>query len=90
MQYGLANALRYVYILTGFWHKSNSSSSSELFGPDFDSEESPAHRFLRSVHDIVIERGWFRLRIRWGDNMVIFFNRGIETGVYHQDNIQHM
>lgn len=49
----------------------------------------PAHRFLKSVHNIVIERGWLRLRARWGDNIYLEYKKGIDAGVYDEhDAIQ--
>lgn len=43
----------------------------------------PAHVYMRSVHNISIERSWLRLRLEWGDNAVQFFNKGIDDGVYN-------
>ncbi|TFY75926.1 hypothetical protein EWM64_g8088 [Hericium alpestre] len=48
------------------------------------------HVYLRSVHNITIERSWLRLRLDWGDTAVYFFNKGIEEGRYDdQDPDQH-
>jgi hypothetical protein len=60
-----------------------------IFHPELDDADSPAHRYLRSVHNILIERGWFRLRLYWGDNVYIFFMRGQELGIYNAENPQH-
>ncbi|TDL13749.1 hypothetical protein BD410DRAFT_817268 [Rickenella mellea] len=54
-----------------------------IFHPEYDLEELPAHVYLRSVHNISIERQWLRLRLDWGDNVVMFFNKGVEDGVYN-------
>ncbi|KAF7986909.1 hypothetical protein HWV62_12687 [Athelia sp. TMB] len=57
-----------------------------IFHPDFDLDTLPAHVYLRSVHNISIERSWLRLRLDWGDNVVLFFNKGIEDGLYNPNN----
>ncbi|KAH9921377.1 hypothetical protein B0H21DRAFT_701632 [Amylocystis lapponica] len=59
-----------------------------LFHEDIDNTELPAHVYLRSVHNISIERSWLRLRIDFGDNAVLFFQRGIDDGVYNPDHPQ--
>jgi hypothetical protein len=38
----------------------------------------PAHRFLKSIHNITIERGWLRVRVQWGDNVKVFWEAGEE------------
>ncbi|KIK51884.1 hypothetical protein GYMLUDRAFT_78053 [Collybiopsis luxurians FD-317 M1] len=54
----------------------------EIFHPECSLEELPAHIYLRSVHNISIECSWLRLRLDFGDNAVLFFNRGIEDDHY--------
>lgn len=61
---------------------------STIFYPEYSIDELAAHIYLRSVHNISIERSWLRLRLDWGDNVVIFFNKGIEDGVYNPNNPQ--
>ena len=61
----------------------------EILHPDFDIQELPAHVYLRSIHNISIERSWLRLRLDWGDNAVIVFEKGIDEGIYNPDNTQH-
>jgi hypothetical protein len=51
--------------------------------------ELPAHNDLRSVHNISSEHSWLRLRLDFGDNAVLFFNKGIEDGVYNSDDANH-
>ena len=63
--------------------------SRDFFHPDIDSNDVPAHRFLRSVHNIVIERGWLRLRSLWGDNVYLEYMKGIEAGLYDENNEVH-
>jgi hypothetical protein len=51
--------------------------------------ELPAHIYIRSIHNITIERSWLRLRLDFGDNAVLHFNQGIEEGIYNPDNPEH-
>ncbi|KAJ4500374.1 hypothetical protein C8R41DRAFT_811193 [Lentinula lateritia] len=48
----------------------------EAFAGDIPVEQVAAHRFLQSIHNITIERGWLRLRLEWGDNVKIFWDAG--------------
>ncbi|OBZ79570.1 hypothetical protein A0H81_00262 [Grifola frondosa] len=59
-----------------------------IFHGDIDPTEPPAHVYLRSVHNISIGCSWLRLRLDFGDNAVIFFNKGIEDGLYDPDDPQ--
>ncbi|KAF9461875.1 hypothetical protein BDZ94DRAFT_791699 [Collybia nuda] len=59
----------------------------EFFSPDLDLDELAAHKFLKSIYNITIERGWYRLRISWGDNVKIFWAAGSE--VYNSTNTCH-
>ena len=61
---------------------------SEITHPDIDIQELPAHVYLRSVHNVAIERAWLRLRLDWGDNAVIVFEQGKDEGIYNPDNPQ--
>ncbi|KAJ3762218.1 hypothetical protein EV360DRAFT_36154 [Lentinula raphanica] len=61
----------------------------EIFHPDCPVDELPAHVYLRSIHNISIERSWLRLRLDFGDNAVLFFYRGIEDGIYNSNNADH-
>ncbi|OCH87812.1 hypothetical protein OBBRIDRAFT_735571 [Obba rivulosa] len=65
------------------------SALRQIFYPEIAIEELPAHVFLRSVHNISIERSWLRLRLEFGDNAVIFFQRGEESGVYRPHDPNH-
>lgn len=86
--FGLANALRCVTQSLTCQHISRLTHRSMIFHPDFDLTELPAHMYVRSIHNISIERSWLRLRLDWGDNMVIFFKKGIEDGMYNPDDPQ--
>jgi hypothetical protein len=81
--FGLGNALRYV-----LWScldvRTVEALYREIFSPDLPIDELPAHRFLRSVNNITVERGWLQLRVRWGDNVKIFWDAGI--GIYNPAN----
>ncbi|KAL0577351.1 hypothetical protein V5O48_004634 [Marasmius crinis-equi] len=48
----------------------------EEFQPELYIDKNPAHRFLKSVSNITIERGWLRLQLQWGENMKIFWEAG--------------
>ena len=71
--FGLANALRYVLVLH---HMINKTGCRESFADHLSIDELPAHRLLKSIHNITIERGWLRLRLQWGDNIKIFWDAG--------------
>lgn len=55
---------------------------SESFHPGIDSHETPAHVYVRSVHNIAVERSWLRLRLEFGDSAVICFKQGEDDGIY--------
>jgi len=57
--------------------------------PDIDSTETPAHVYVRSVHDISRERGRLRLRLEFGDNAVMVFKKAEEDGTYLAHVPQH-
>jgi hypothetical protein len=44
--------------------------------------ETPAHVYVRSVHNIAVERSWLRLRLEFGDNTVIVLKQGEDDGIY--------
>jgi hypothetical protein len=48
----------------------------QCFAPDFPLAEMTAHEFLKSIYNIVIERGWLRLRSQWSDNVLEFWRAG--------------
>ncbi|KAJ2918367.1 hypothetical protein MD484_g2022, partial [Candolleomyces efflorescens] len=66
------------------------SETTQVFGianalrPEIPLNELPAVRYMRSVHNISIERAWLRLRLDWGNNVVEVFNRGIQDGTYNE------
>jgi len=59
----------------------------DAFGPHGDPSEKPAHLFLRSVHNIVIEQGWLDFRQNIGHKFPHFCGAG--AGVYEEDNPVH-
>lgn len=61
----------------------------EIFHPDYDNQELPAHVYLRSIHNISIERSWLRLRCELGDNAVLQFEKGEADGIYRPQDPQH-
>lgn len=67
-------------------HELNSVPYSSIFHPEYLPHELPAHVYLRSVHNISIERAWLHLRLDFGDNAVIAFEKGaLEHGYNDQD-----
>ncbi|THH28069.1 hypothetical protein EUX98_g6112 [Antrodiella citrinella] len=59
----------------------------EAVSPDLPTSELPAHRFLRSVHNITIERGWIPVRHEVGDNVHVFWEAGAD--VYDANDEDH-
>ncbi|TBU22809.1 hypothetical protein BD311DRAFT_675229 [Dichomitus squalens] len=48
----------------------------EEFAADYPVLKLPPHRFLPSIHNTTIERGWLRLRLQWGDDVKVFWEAG--------------
>lgn len=63
---------------------------SALYHPEWDINEVPAHVYLRSVHNITVERSWYRLRLDFGDNAVMRFKEGIIEGWYNPNDADHL
>ncbi|KAG6836604.1 hypothetical protein H0H93_006154 [Arthromyces matolae] len=61
----------------------------EIFHGDVDLRELPAHVYLRSVHNIVIERSWGHLQLDWGKTAVEVFERGQAEGWYDENDENH-
>jgi hypothetical protein len=57
---------------------------------DIPNEVIAAHRYVRSVHNIAIERSWLRLRLDIGDNIIAAFEKGEESGVYNPRDPDHV
>ncbi|KAJ7210229.1 hypothetical protein C8J57DRAFT_1454178 [Mycena rebaudengoi] len=53
---------------------------------DILSADVPPHVYLRSVHNISIERQWLRLRLDFGDSAVVNFQKGVIEGKYNSTN----
>jgi hypothetical protein len=66
------------------------SYDREEFHPDIDAAVLKAHEYVRSIHNISIERSWRRLRMDWGDNAVTVFRAGIEDGSYQPSDPVHL
>ena len=65
-------------------------NSSESFYPDIDPMETPAHVYVRSVHNIAVEHSWLCLHLEFGDNTVIVFKRGEDDGIYLAHIAEHV
>ncbi len=59
------------------------------FFPEVNAEILPPHVYLRSVHNISIERSWLRLRLEWGNNAYLIFTKGITDGLYNPNDKDH-
>ncbi|TFK78072.1 hypothetical protein K466DRAFT_507789, partial [Polyporus arcularius HHB13444] len=70
------------------------SALREEFAADLPVDELPAHRFLPSIENTTIERGWLRLRLEWGDDVKIFWEAGKdvydEMDPDHYDLVQYL
>ncbi len=71
------------------WKPLSDFDSREIFHPDFDNRELPAHVYLRSVHNISIERSWLRLRLEFGNNAITVYEKGIEDETYKPHIPEH-
>lgn len=85
----MANLLRCAHTLMGFAPVVNAPTVRDYFRPDISNNDVPAHRFLRSVHNIVIERGWLRLRLLWGENVYLEYMKGVDAGIYDESDEIH-
>lgn len=54
----------------------------DAFHPEINGVETPAHIYVRSVHNISIECSWLRLHLEFGNSTVIVFKKAEEDGVY--------
>jgi hypothetical protein len=79
--------MRLCYLLIIF---SFPSFCSDAFHPEINEVETPAHIYVRSVHNISIERSWLRLRLEFGDTAVIVFKKAEEDGIYHSHIPEHV
>ena len=88
--FALANALRWVMFVIScismvtHWQ---CLMTREYFSPHLDREQLVAHMFLKSVHNITIEKGWLRVRLQWGENVKIFWDAG--SDIYNSTNNHH-
>ncbi|KIJ26753.1 hypothetical protein M422DRAFT_272156 [Sphaerobolus stellatus SS14] len=60
------------------------------FFPEFPVDEVSAHRFLRSIHNITIERGWSQLKFQFDANVDEFWDKGIIEGIYNTYDNRHI
>jgi hypothetical protein len=68
---------------------SNLQFYSETFVPELSIDEIPAHRFLKSIHNITIERGWAQLKFQFDVNVDKFWDEGILNGIYNPNDDRH-
>ena len=82
----MANALRYVLLSILLVANFANFLYRECFHPDVDGNVLPPHNYVRSVHNISVERSWLRLRLDFGNNAVTVFKQGINDGQYNSAN----
>ncbi|KAJ6520574.1 hypothetical protein DFH09DRAFT_1505134 [Mycena vulgaris] len=58
----------------------------DMFHPELAEAGVQAHTYLRSVHNISVERTWLRLRLDFGDTAVLNFNQGVADGKYDSND----
>ncbi|KAF8182784.1 hypothetical protein K438DRAFT_1600522, partial [Mycena galopus ATCC 62051] len=61
----------------------------DMFQPELAAAGVQAHTYLRCVHNISVECSWLRLRLDFGDNAVLNFNKGQEDGMYDSNDDDH-
>ncbi len=61
----------------------------EMYAGELPIDELPAHVFVKSIRNITIERGWYRLWINFDNNVKSFFFQGEDQGIYNKMNPQH-
>ena len=85
--YGIVNAFRYVCRVgvgnTTFTYV------SDYFHPELNAAGLAAHKYLRSIHNIAVERSWKFMRYDFGDNAVLVFQQGIADGIYDEMDPDH-
>ncbi|KIJ38228.1 hypothetical protein M422DRAFT_176939 [Sphaerobolus stellatus SS14] len=62
----------------------------EAFFPELPVDEVPAHRFLKSIHNITIECGWAQLKFQFDANVDEFWDQGILQGIYDIYDDRHV
>ncbi|KAF5319802.1 hypothetical protein D9611_012894 [Ephemerocybe angulata] len=58
----------------------------EFFSPDYPLDELQAVRYMRSIHNISVERSWGRMKIEWGNNAVNIYQTGIQEGKFDPES----
>jgi hypothetical protein len=91
LQFGFAHALQYALIPQCHIHHNHKSFLfyRERFYPEYDQAHLVPHQFLRSMENTIIEKGWRRFKLGWGDNIVRFFDSGVTRGIYDLNSPGH-
>jgi hypothetical protein len=63
---------------------------SEIFWPEYDNNDLPSHVYLKSVHNISIERAWLRLRLEFGNNAIVEYHKGVSDGIFNPADGKHV
>ncbi|KAJ7190707.1 hypothetical protein GGX14DRAFT_407784 [Mycena pura] len=62
----------------------------ERFHPELTAQGiNPAHVYVRSVHNVSVERTWLRLRKELGNTVLLDYMAGVNDGVYSDDDAEH-
>ena len=85
--YGLVNVLWYITYMSKCLVNHEYIYNSEEFSPNLPVDEVPAHCFLHSIHNTVIDCGWLNLCLQWGDNIIVTWEEG--EGIYNPSNPEH-
>ena len=57
---------------------------------DLPNDILPAHHYVHSVHNIGIERAWLKLRLNFGDNACLAYEKGKSDGIFDENNPDHL
>lgn len=87
--YGIVNAIRCVIFTELMGYRTHNYVNSDMFHPGLSEAQIQAHNYLRSVHNIAVERTWLRLRLDFGDTAVLNFNQGVADLKYNSDDLDH-
>lgn len=80
--HAIAKALWWVVFMLWFFCILISVPSSDAFHPEINGVLTPAHIYVRSIHNISIEHSWLHLHLEFGDSTVIVFKKAEDDGVY--------
>ncbi|KAG6875699.1 hypothetical protein C0993_007920 [Termitomyces sp. T159_Od127] len=83
------NSVQVVVLRPHFFMGFRMPCGNEIFHSDIQLNELPAHIYLQSVHNIIVEHSWGHLQLDWGKNAVDVFEKGMIEGWYNNNNRNH-